>query len=230
MVNIHVHTWTTIFNNSRANKFCVTRQISLIMKLIRDLMPINTLCNFDPDWLRNVVSIALTRFKTAIFNNSWANNFCATGRISLIIETHPRSCAYKYFVQLWSRLIEKCGLYCANKVKNSNLQYFRCNNSGVTGRILLTIELIRDLVPINTLWVQVWSRLIKKCGLYPANKKRVNVCTDTRTMEELPRHKPLWPLASGANKRPKFQPHWATQKVYWDYNFYIFFSTIFGIF
>ena len=53
-------------------------------------------------------------------------------------------------MQLWSRLIEKCGLYCANNVKNSNFQYFRGNNSGVTGRILLTIELIRDLVPINT--------------------------------------------------------------------------------
>ena len=42
------------------------------------------------------------------------------GRFCLLSNTS--SCAYKYFVQLWSRLIEKCGLYPANKVKNSNCQ------------------------------------------------------------------------------------------------------------
>ena len=70
---------------SRANNCSVTRRILLIIKFIRVLVPINTLCNFGPDWLRNVVSIALTRFKTAIFNNSRSNNFCVTGQISLII-------------------------------------------------------------------------------------------------------------------------------------------------
>ena len=74
------------FHNSRANNFGVTRRISFIIKLMGDLVPINTLCNFSPDWLRNVVFIALTRFKTAIFNNSWANNFRVTGRILLIIK------------------------------------------------------------------------------------------------------------------------------------------------
>ena len=53
-------------------------------------------------------------------------------------------------MQLWSTMIEKCGLYCANKVKNSNFQYFRGNNFGATERISLTIEHIQDLVPINT--------------------------------------------------------------------------------
>ena len=62
---------------------------------------------------------ALTRFKTAIFNNSRANNFHVSGQISLIIEPHPRSCAYIYIVQLWSILNEKCGLYCPNKVNSS---------------------------------------------------------------------------------------------------------------
>ena len=64
--------------------------------------------------------------------------------------THSRSCVYKYFVQLWFRLIEKFGLYCANKVKNKNFQYFRGSNSGITEWILLIIELIRDLVARNT--------------------------------------------------------------------------------
>ena len=73
-------------NNSRANNFGVTGQILIIIELIWDLVPINTLCNFGLDWLRNVVSIALTRFKTAIFNHSRANNFCVTGPILLIIE------------------------------------------------------------------------------------------------------------------------------------------------
>ena len=136
-------------NNSRANNFVVTEWILLIIELIWDLVPINSLCNFGPDWLRNVVSIALTRFKTAIFNNSRANNFRVTGLIFAHYRTHPRSCVYKYFVQLWSRLIEKCGLYCANKVQNSNIQYFRGINSGVTGRISLIIELIWDLVAIK---------------------------------------------------------------------------------
>ena len=77
---------TTILNNSRANNFGVTWRILLIIELIWDLVPINTLCNSGPDWLRNVVSIALTRFKTAIFNNSRANNFGVTRRISQNIE------------------------------------------------------------------------------------------------------------------------------------------------
>ena len=107
---------TAIFNNSRANNFSVTREISLIIELIWDLMPINTLCNFGTDWLRNVVSIVLTRFKTAIFNfqgqllwSYWAD-FAHYG-------THVRSCAHKHFRQLWSRLIQECGLYCANMKK-----------------------------------------------------------------------------------------------------------------
>ena len=83
---VNIHTSTTISNNSRANNFVVTGRILLIIQLIRDLVPINTLCNFGPDWLRNVVSIVLTRFKTAIFNNSRANNFRVTGPILLIIE------------------------------------------------------------------------------------------------------------------------------------------------
>ena len=83
---VDIHTLTTISKNSRANNFVVTGRILLIIELIRDLVPINTLCNFGPDWLRNVVSIALTRFKTAIFNNSRANNFRVTGPILLIIE------------------------------------------------------------------------------------------------------------------------------------------------
>ena len=53
-------------------------------------------------------------------------------------------------MKLWSSLIEKCCFYCANKVKNSNFQSLRANNSGVTGRISLIIQLIRNLVPINT--------------------------------------------------------------------------------
>ena len=58
------------------------------------------------------------------------NNFqIIQGQITSVLQggfahyrTHPRSCAYKYFVQLWSRLIEKCVLYYANKVQNSNFQ------------------------------------------------------------------------------------------------------------
>ena len=64
--------------------------------------------------------------------------------------THPRFCVYKYFVQLWSRLIEKCGLYCANKVQKQQFSIFLGNNPGVTGQILLIIELICNLVPIKT--------------------------------------------------------------------------------
>ena len=52
---------------------------------------------------------------------------------------------------LWSLATElsrfDCSLFCVNKVKNSNFQYFRANNSGVTE---LTMELIQYLVPINT--------------------------------------------------------------------------------
>ena len=62
------------------------RQISCIIKLIRNLVPINPLCNFGPDWLRNQVSITLTRFKTVIFSNSRANNFSVTWMILLIIK------------------------------------------------------------------------------------------------------------------------------------------------
>ena len=70
-------------------------------------------------------------------------------------------------MQLWSRLIEKCGLYCANKVKNSNFQYFRGNNRGVTGRISLIIELFWDLVPINTSckFGPDWFRNVVSIGL-----------------------------------------------------------------
>ena len=82
---VNIHTSTTIFNNSRANNFGVTRQISLIIELIRDLVPINTLCNFvQIDW--EMWFLSLTRFKTAIFNNSRANNFCVSGQILLIIK------------------------------------------------------------------------------------------------------------------------------------------------
>ena len=83
---VNIHTEKTIFNNSRANNFDDTWGISLIIELSRHLVPFNTMCNLGQDWLRNVVSIALTRFKTVIFNNSRANNFCVTGQISLIIE------------------------------------------------------------------------------------------------------------------------------------------------
>ena len=157
-------------------------------------MPINTLRNFGPDWLRNVVSITLTRFKTAIFNNSSANNFRCYWADFAHYQTHLRSCVYKYFVQVWSRLIEKCGLYCANKVKNSNFQYFRGNSSGVTGQFSLTIELIRDLVPINTSckFGPDWLRNVVSITL--ARK----VLTDARTTDELPWRNPIWPLASGA--------------------------------
>ena len=108
--------------------------------------------------------------------------------------THPRSCVYKYFVQLWSRPIEKCGLYCANKVKNSNFQYFRGNYSGVAGRISLIIELIRDLVAINTTskFGPDWLRNVVSITL---TRKEL---TDARMTDELPWHKPLWPLVSGA--------------------------------
>ena len=63
---------TEIFHNSRANSFRVTGRISLPIELIRDLVPINTVCNFGPDCWRNVVSIVLTSLKTAIFNLSGA--------------------------------------------------------------------------------------------------------------------------------------------------------------
>ena len=161
-------------------------------------MPINTLCNFGPDWLRNVVSIALTRFKTAIFNTSRANYFQCYWADLAHYWTHLRSCAYKYFVQLWSRLIKKCGLYCTNKVKNSNFQYFRSNNSGVTGWILLIIKLIRDLVPINTSckFGPDWLRNV--VSIAPTRKELTNAWTHARMTDELPWHKPLWPLASGA--------------------------------
>ena len=77
---------TQLSHHSRANNFHVTGQISLVIELILDLVPINTSCKFDPDWLRNQVSIPLTRFKTAIFNNSRANNYRVTCWISLYIE------------------------------------------------------------------------------------------------------------------------------------------------
>ena len=51
-------------------------------------------------------------------------------------------------MQIWSRLIGKCDLY--NRITNRDFQSFRANNSGVTGQILLIIQLIWDLVPINT--------------------------------------------------------------------------------
>ena len=41
--------YTAIFNNSRANNFEVTQQISLIIEFILDLVSKNILCNFDPD-------------------------------------------------------------------------------------------------------------------------------------------------------------------------------------
>ena len=52
---------TAIFNKSRAINFHDTMWISLIIEPIWDLVPINTLCNFGPGWLRNVVSTALKR-------------------------------------------------------------------------------------------------------------------------------------------------------------------------
>ena len=140
---------TTIFNNSRANNLGVTKQISLIIELIRYLVPINTLCNFGPDWLRNVVSVLLKSFKTTIFNNSMANNFRVTRRILLITELMwdlvPINTLCNFGPD-W----QKCGLYCTDKIKNSIVQSFRANNSEVTGWISLTIELIRDFVPLNT--------------------------------------------------------------------------------
>ena len=151
-------------------------------------MPINTLCNLGPNWLRIVVCIVLTRFKTAIYNNSRANKLRVTH-----YRTHPRSFAYKYFVQLWARLIEKCCVYCANKVKNSNIKSFRANYSGVTKRISLTIKLFRDLVSINTSckFGSDWLRNVVSIAL-------TTKLTDARTTYEPPWHKPLWPLASGA--------------------------------
>ena len=97
-------------------------------------------------------------------------------------------------MQVWSTLIEKYGLYYAKKVKNSNFQYFSGNNPGVTGRISLIIELIRDLVPINTSckFSPDWLRNVVSIAL---TRKEL---MDTRTTDELPWHKPLWPLASGA--------------------------------
>ena len=56
-----------------------------------------------------------------------------------------------YFVQHWSRLNEKSGLYPANRVQNSNVQSFGANDSGVTRQTSLVIKLIPDLVPINTM-------------------------------------------------------------------------------
>ena len=78
-------------------------------------------------------------------------------------------------------MIEQYGLYCANKVKNNNFQYFRGNYSGVTGRILAHYR-VHPRSCGHKHFKQVWSRLIKKCGLYRANKKRVNGRThDGRT-------------------------------------------------
>ena len=131
-----------------AINFRVIGWILLIIQLNRDLVPINTLCNFGPDWLRNQVSIVLTKFKTAIFNNSRANNSHVTKQISLIIELIwdlvPINILCN-FVPDWVRNV----VYCANKVKNSYIQSFRTINSGVTGWISLSIELLRDLVPIT---------------------------------------------------------------------------------
>ena len=62
---------TATFNHSRAINFCVTMGILLIIKLIQDLVPINTSFKFGPDWLRNVVSITLPRKKLM---DAWTNN------------------------------------------------------------------------------------------------------------------------------------------------------------
>ena len=179
----------TIFHHSRANNFHVTGRISLIIKLILDLVPINTSCKFGPDWLRNQVSIMLTRFKTAIFNNSRANNFRVSRLISLIIKLIWDLVPINTLCNFGPDWLTNVVSDCANKVKNSNFQSFRANNSGVTGRISLIIELIWDLLPINTS-CKLWSRLIGQCGLYCANKKKVNGCMDAHT-DELPWHKHL---------------------------------------
>ena len=74
-------------------------------------------------------------------------------------QTHPKSRAYKNFVQLWSRLIEKHGLYPANKVQNRIFNNSRANNSGITRQILLMIKHPRYGAYLYV--VQLWSRLIK---------------------------------------------------------------------
>ena len=114
-------------------------------------------------------------------------------------------------MQLWSRLIEKCGLYCANKVKNSNFQYFRGNNSGVTGRILLIIKLIRDLVARNTSCKFGPDWLRNEVSIALTRKE----LTDARTTEELPWHKPLRPLASGAKNQFEMtdSSYWKPQRL-----------------
>ena len=114
-------------------------------------------------------------------------------------------------MELWSRLIEKCGLYCAYKVKNSNFQYDRGINSGVTGRILLIIELIWDLVAINTSrkFGPDWLRNVVSIAL--TSKEWTDAwthrLTDARMTDELPWHKPLWPSASGAQNCRSYPRH-----------------------
>ena len=93
----------------RANNSHVTGQILLIFELIRDLMPINTLCNFGLDWLRNQVSITLTRSKIAQFSIFQGQKTSVLLVDFAHYSNDPRSCACKYFVQFLSRLIEKCG-------------------------------------------------------------------------------------------------------------------------
>ena len=113
--------------------------------------------NFSPDWLRNVVSVALTRLKTHFsIMQGQITSVLLDGFRSL--SKNSRSCAYKYFMQLWSRLIEKSGLYRAYKFKTAIFN----NSRAITS--VLPSDLIRDLVSINTLcnW--------QKCGLYRASK------------------------------------------------------------
>ena len=82
----HANKVSTIFHYSRANIFCVTSLISLIIGQIWDLVHTNILCNFGPDWLRNEVSITLTRLKNRKFQSFRANYSGVTKQISVIIE------------------------------------------------------------------------------------------------------------------------------------------------
>ena len=165
------------------------------MELIRDLVPINTLFYFGPDWMRSVVSIMLTRFKTAIFNNSRANNFRVTGRILLIIKIDrdlvPINILCKFGPD-WLRNVVSIVL------TRSKTAIFNLSGpiTRVTGRILLIIKFIRSLVAINTSckFGPDWLRNV--VSIARTRKEFTDACT----VDELPWHKPLWPLASGAKK------------------------------
>ena len=83
----------------KLNKVLTFTVPSLNIELIRDLMPIYTLYNFGPDWMRNVASIALTRLKTAIFNLSGPKPLELLDGFRYY-RTLPRFCVHKHFMQV----------------------------------------------------------------------------------------------------------------------------------